>query len=140
MSDLLRNTFPFVLTAHGLVRWIVMVLMLVVFIRALMVLVTRDELMLADRVMGIVTVLTLDVQFLLGLVLVVVRFQLLPPESRDPLRHMEHPTIMFIAIVVAHVANVMVKKEKRNAAMTLWLLSGILIGLGVWRIWPEDFI
>jgi hypothetical protein len=135
MIDYLSERFgETVLLAHSLWRWVVAIVMCVWPIRSLVSLVGGDDLNGADRTMGLVTVLVLDLQMLIGICLLTMRFHEIPAAARNPLRLYEHPTMMLVVIVCAHVAHVMVKKQKRVPGMVLWLVTALLFAASLWRI------
>lgn len=119
---------------HLTLRWVILVLVLMLVVRAVVSLLGRDPLNLSDRVMGILTVIALDLQALIGIGLwVFLRHDPKPPANQAQMLY-EHPTMMLVVIILAHVANVLVKKEKRVPAMLTWLATAAVLGLAISRV------
>jgi hypothetical protein len=93
---------------------------------------------------GMFFTITLDVQFLLGLILVLTSnaFNNMSETMSDPTARfyaVEHPTIMIAAIVLAHVGRVLARKaatpaSARTRMLVFFVLSVILLLVGT--PWP----
>ena len=136
-----------VLFLHSWIRWIALVATVGVTLAALRGKV-EGERSVADR-WGIVAMMALDLQMLLGLLL----YFGLSPNMREILNHfgesmqradtrfyaVEHVTAMFIAIVLSHVGRVLARKAatpaaKRTRLLVTFGLATILIIVGM--PWP----
>ena len=136
-----------VLFLHSWIRWIALVSTVGVTLAALRGKVEGDR-STADR-WGMVAMLSLDLQMLLGLVL----YLGLSPNMREILNHfgesmqradtrfwaVEHITAMFLAIVLSHVGRVLARKAKTSASKRKRLL--VCFGLATLLIlagmpWP----
>lgn len=136
-----------VLTIHSWVRWIALIAAVGATMAALRGKVEGSN-SLADR-WGMIAMMALDVQLLLGLLLYFAASPNMRPildnfggAMKDPaLRFwaVEHTTAMFGAIALAHVARVLARKARTPAAKRTRLLIGfglatLLIILGM--PWP----
>ncbi|MCA9923823.1 MAG: hypothetical protein KC421_15705, partial [Anaerolineales bacterium] len=86
----------FILTIHGWVRWLVALVALVAIIRSIMGLVQKQSYTGTDRQLLSVFTIVMDINLLLGLIL------LFGLGGGFPMNRIEHATTMIIAIVVAH--------------------------------------
>jgi hypothetical protein len=119
-----------VLFLHSWIRWIALVAGVGVTLAALRGKV-EGETSIADR-WGLVAMMALDVQMLLGLVL----YLGLSPNMREILNHfgesmkradtrfwaVEHISAMFVAVALSHVGRVLARKAKTPAAKRMRLL------------------
>jgi hypothetical protein len=136
-----------VLLLHSWIRWIALVACVGVTLAALRGKVEGEK-SIADR-WGLVAMLALDIQMLLGLVL----YLGLSPSMREILNHfgesmkradtrfyaVEHISAMFIAIALSHVGRVLARKAATTAAKRTRLL--VTFGLATLLIvagmpWP----
>jgi uncharacterized membrane protein YbhN (UPF0104 family) len=119
-----------VLLLHSWIRWVALVACVGVTLAALRGKVDGEK-SIADR-WGLVAMMTLDLQMLLGLVL----YLGLSPNMQEILNHfgesmkradtrfwaVEHISAMFVAIVLAHVGRVLARKAATPAAKRTRLL------------------
>jgi heme A synthase len=119
-----------VLLLHSWIRWVALVACVGVTLAALRGKVDGEK-SIADR-WGLVAMVSLDLQMLLGLVL----YLGLSPNMQEILNHfgesmkradtrfwaVEHISAMFVAIVLAHVGRVLARKAARPAAKRTRLL------------------
>ena len=147
---MLQNSYPHLLAFHGLLRWV----LLAAAIAAIFVAIsgwkaTKPAGGLLLR-FGIIFVATMDLEFLLGLLLYFgaspltkMAFQNMAAAMKDhELRFfsVEHTTYMFVALILAHVGAALSRKGKtdlakyRGAAICYSLsLLLILAGIPWWR-------
>jgi hypothetical protein len=118
-----------VLTLHGLVRWVIVLIGLVSFVRSLLVLTGRAQSSSMDR--GLMSGFTglMDLNVLLGLIVIVGLGEWEPQQ-------IEHAVTNVIAVVVAHLFAQRAKKiedAKLKARMNALgvLISLLIIVLGV---------
>src|SRR6185295_876379 len=143
----LRHMYSVVLTLHSWIRWIALVAAVGVTLAAIRGKVDGAR-SIADR-WGLVAMMTLDLQMLLGLML----YFGLSPNMREILNHfgesmkradtrfyaVEHIATMLIAIVLAHVGRVLARKAptpaaKRTRLLVTFGLATLLILVGM--PWP----
>lgn len=135
-----RRLGPDVLMMHSMLRWAIIILMVILLVRGLVSLVTRDPLETADRLVSLATVLLLDLQMLAGIALWLFRYYAIEPEKQGtPLMLYEHPAMMLGVIVLAHISHVLLKKEKRVPAMLMWMTTAIALLLAVSRMMTFRF-
>ena len=139
--------YSVVLTLHSWIRWIALVAAVGVTLAAIRGKVDGAR-SIADR-WGLVAMMTLDLQMLLGLML----YFGLSPNMREILNHfgesmkradtrfyaVEHIATMLIAIVLAHVGRVLARKAptpaaKRTRLLVTFGLATLLILVGM--PWP----
>lgn len=86
----------YLLTIHGLIRWVVALVAIVAIIRSVMGLIQKQTYTSRDRGLISVYTIVMDINLLLGLIL------LFGMGGGFPMTRIEHATTMIIAIVVAH--------------------------------------
>lgn len=141
-----------VLALHNILRWVVLILGLLAFVRAARGWLGRREWSAADRKAGMFFSMAMDIQLLLGLLL----FFVFSPYTRlalqdfsaimsNPVRDyafftMEHSPVMFIAVILAHLGSILPRRAKdalakhRRAAIWFGLcLLLILVATPWWR-------
>jgi hypothetical protein len=116
-----------VLHLHSLSRWIALVLVVVVVVRALPGWLQGRAYEPADRRMALFAMIALDVQLLLGLALYFSLSPMVRAALHDfhaamavrPLRFwaVEHPTCGILAVACAHVARIMARRGDDNAKL-----------------------
>lgn len=127
-----------VLTLHSLWRWVVVIVALIALVKWGVGWLQRHKPDLMDRRLGIIFTSVLDVQFLLGilvLVLQAVNGVLLRPG-------IEHAVIMLLAIVIAHLTAIWRKRDDNTALRNNFLAVLaviILIAVGVARVGGWNF-
>jgi hypothetical protein len=116
--------YPTLLFLHSWVRWAVIVVVLVVWARALRGVNSRAPWTLSDRRWTMTAANLLGVQFVLGVILYAVS-----PYTRALLDNMsetmrnrtdrffavEHAVVMLLAVVAAHMGNAMVRKAQSDS-------------------------
>lgn len=117
--------FPLVLGLHSLVRWLVIAAGLWAVIRFWRGWLTQGKWSAGDSTAARLFVSTLDVQFLLGILMYVFfspltrkAFADIGAAMRDtPVRYflVEHPVVMIAAIAIAHIGSVRVKRALTDA-------------------------
>ncbi|XSG73157.1 hypothetical protein ACP8Y2_13275 [Herpetosiphon llansteffanensis] len=132
----------FLLSAHSGWRWIVMLAIVVAVGYGLWGWLTKQSWNDTARKIMLFTTIAIDIQLLLGLVLYVVR------QSWDKLNpatvRFEHPTVMVLALALAHVVNAKVKRGEIPAARYRLMALGtiavlVLIVVGILRL-PGDVL
>lgn len=125
--------YPLVLTLHSLMRWVVMIVGVVAVAKFLAGWLGKQEWTPLDARLLSIFPMTVDIQFLLGLLL----YFILSPITTSALRDfgaamsnsvlrffaVEHIFMMVIALVVAHVGSVLARK--RTAAPARFRLAGL---------------
>jgi len=122
----------YLLTIHGLVRWLVAIIALVAIVRSLMGLVQKQTYTSRDRSLISVYTIVMDINLLLGLIL------LFGLGGGFPMDRIEHATTMIIAIVVAHSTAAWRKsddsaKKFRNNLIAV-VVSLVLVVMAVIRL------
>ena len=112
------------LTLHSLLRWAVLLLLVGRAGRSLTGWLQRTPWVGADRTLGLVTLICVDVQLLVGLVLYGMYSPAVQAAQADPGAAMadpalrfwfvEHASIMILAVVAAHIGQVMAKRGKTD--------------------------
>ena len=141
--------YALILVIHSLLRWVVLVSGLLVFVRGLMGVRSRGPWTPGDDRAGRVFVSTLDLQLLLGLALYVwlspltsVAMQDFGSATGNPVLRfwaVEHLTGMMVAIVLAHIGRVRVRKA--TDSVRRHKLAAVFAGLALLAIlatipWP----
>jgi hypothetical protein len=147
---MLQNFYPYLLAFHGLLRWVV----LAAAVAAIFVAISgwKGPKPISGMFLrfGIIFVLLMDLEFLLGVLLYFgasplpkMAFQNMAAAMKDhELRFfaVEHTTYMFVAVIFAHVGGALSRKGKtdlakyRGAAICYSLsLLLILAGIPWWR-------
>lgn len=142
--------YPFLLTTHNLLRWVVLIAAVYVIVRAIRGVAGRRPYVAGDSAAGFFFTTSLDIQLLVGLLL----YGVFSPVTRAAFADMgaamgvrevrffvaEHFVMMLLAVVVAHMTNVMVRrapaddvKFKRAAIGSILALALILAGIPWWR-------
>ncbi|KPL83676.1 hypothetical protein [Herpetosiphon geysericola] len=127
----------FLLNAHSGWRWIVMLAIVVAVGYGLWGWLTKQSWNDTARKIMLFTTIAIDIQLLLGLALYVVNkswSQLNPATVR-----FEHPTVMVLALGLAHVVNTKVKRGEIPAARYRLMALGtiavlVLIVVGIMRL------
>jgi hypothetical protein len=138
--------YPFVLTLHNLVRWLVLILAVVATVNAILGWFSRRDWKGADRKWGSYFSIALDIQLLLGLILY---FGLSPimrtafsdfgaALSAPDVRYfaLEHAFIMLTAVVLAHLGSALARRAgdsqaKFKRAAIFFSLATLLLLLGI---------
>lgn len=142
--------YPFLLTTHNLLRWVVLIVGVYALVRAISGISSKRRFEAADRKAGSLFTIVLDIQLLIGLLL----YGVFSPVTREAFADMgtamgvreirffvaEHFLLMLLAVAVAHITSVLVRraptddvKLKRMATGIAVALALILGGMPWWR-------
>lgn len=126
---------------HSLWRWVVLVVLLVAFVRALIGWLRGGDWSSNDRILALLATTSLDIQLVIG-VLVYGAGQ---HWNGSAFIAYIHPLIMIIAIVIAHVASVRARRVTTPIAkhramaiglfVTLFLISAAIPAYSWSRVW-----
>lgn len=117
-----------VLAIHNLVRWVVLIVAVFALYRAYTGWLGKKAWEATDRLAGLLFSITIDVQLLLGIVLLFARgFSVIQARF-----YMEHITPMILAMIFVHVGSALSKKatedvEKHRKAAIWFTLTMLLI-------------
>jgi hypothetical protein len=122
--------------AHSGWRYIVIVLLVITIVKMLIGLSSRGRWGNLDEWLNRLTPISIDIQFLLGLVLWIMQQRWI---GADPLASWEHPVTMLIASILAHVTQARTRRaptdaSKYQTAFIGYLIAGLIVALGVARI------
>jgi len=133
-------TYTVVLVLHNLWRWLVVLVAIYATARAWFGLLGKRPWTPSDQRAGMLFGISLDLQFLLGLILAIIS-PLMQAAYQDlgalamqaPFRMflMEHMPIMFVALILAHVGSALSRKGADDAAKhrraALWFTLTVLL-------------
>jgi hypothetical protein len=133
--------YSFVLTLHNITRWFVLIFALIAIVRAFTGWLKKKEWQKADDRAGIFYTSFLDLQLLLGLVLYLVlspitqsafsSFATAMQDTTTRLFTLEHPLMMGIALVLAHVGRTLSKRAvgaaQKHKQAAIWFTASFLI-------------
>ena len=133
--------YPIVLSLHNLVRWVVVILAVAATVRAFIGWFGKKEWTALDNQLGVLFSSSVDVQLLLGLLL-----YFLSPITGTALKNfgvamsnpelrffaVDHVTVMFVAVILAHVGRTLSKKAAE--ATSKHRLAAIFFGLAILAI------
>lgn len=142
--------YMFTLAAHNILRWVVVLLAVYALVRIYMGLFGKKEFTEADRKSLSFYTISMDIQLLVGLLLYLVLSPITTGAfgnfgaamGDDTLRFfaVEHISVMVIAVILAHVAVIMVKrattsaaKFRRAAIWTTLSVLAVLFAIPWWR-------
>lgn len=122
--------------AHSGWRYIIILLLVVTLVKALLGVISKGRWGSLDEWLNRLNPIAIDIQFLLGLILWILQQRW---TGAVPLSSWEHPFTMLIAAALSHITAARVKKAptdaaKYQAALVGYLITGIVIALGVARI------
>ncbi len=125
-------TFVILLSIHNFVRWIILLVMLATLLRVYSGWLGKRAWQPMDRMLALVFSVGIDVQLLLGLVLILVKGF----AAVESVIWMEHVPAMLLAVVFAHVGNAQAKKaetdvEKFRKAAIWFSLTMLLVLLAI---------
>lgn len=128
----------FLFMAHSGWRYIVILALVAVLVRILIGLSGRSSWSSLDRRLGAIAAISVDIQWLLGIILWVLQIQRWTA-APGYVGAFEHPFTMTLGLVALHVFWGRAKKAELDAtryrmAFMAFGLSSLLIGLGIWRI------
>jgi hypothetical protein len=132
--------YNFILAAHNIVRWLILVAAVVVIVQAFVGWLGKKEWSKADNLAGIIYVSVMDLNVLLGFIL----YLFLSPLTRQAfvdfgaamgnsvLRFfaVEHIFVMLVALALAHIGRSLSKKAaepiKKHRAAAIWYTLSLL--------------
>lgn len=122
--------------AHSGWRYIIILAFVLIIAKALIGWLGKGRWTGLDRGLGLFAVISMDIQFLLGLVLWILRQGWV---GANALASWEHPFTMIVALALAHVTWTRVKSAPTDAAKFQtaaigFLITGIVLALGIARI------
>jgi hypothetical protein len=120
------SVLSILLGLHNLVRWVVIVLAIVALVRAYRGWLGKRDWMENDRKVGVFFGMAVDIQFLLGLILILlVGIQNLGSFGVD------HVIPMIVAVVLIHVGTAMARRAsepvKKHRSAALWFSLAVII-------------
>ena len=132
-------TFELTLAVHNALRWVVLLLMLYGLVRAIAGAVTDAKRTSSAKLVGILTIVALDVQILLGLLLHLV----LSPTTKSAMQDMgaamkdpeqrfwvvEHGAMMVLAAVFVHGCRIWAKRARSDRSEDFRTAVGLGLGL-----------
>lgn len=122
---------PLLMTIHGEIRWLVALAALVVIVKFLMGWLGKREYTSLDRTLLTVLTISLDVNVLLGLILLIFGGGFSGPR-------LEHATTMLLAAIAAHMTAIWRRSTdsptKYRNQLLLVLLALALVFMGVIRL------
>jgi hypothetical protein len=128
MSDVL-------LQAHSGWRYIVIIVAVALFAKLLWGLFSGARWGQLDHQLSLAFLITMDIQFLLGVVLWVMQQRW---NGADPLASWEHPVTMLLAVAATHITWSRLKttddESKPRVALIGFAIAGVLLTLGILRI------
>jgi hypothetical protein len=141
--------YPLILTLHSILRWIVLFLAVVAFVRALIGWLGKQEWTALDNRLGMLLSASMDLQVLLGIILYIFLSPITTSAFRDfgtamgnasqRFWTLEHVLLMIVALILIHVGRATSKraegarsKHKRAAIFFGLALLAILIAIP----WP----
>ncbi len=126
----------FLIDTHSLLRYLIIILYLYVFFRYFSGINAKTAFSAADNKAGLFLTIALDLQLLIGIYLYFVVFQFQNGEMnmKDPFIRfwkVEHISGMVIAIFLAHLGKVLLKRKKEDLAKfragLLWYLISFVV-------------
>ena len=141
------NTFyPILLTLHNLWRWVVLIIAVIAVVTGYIGWFGRRPWTERDRRIGSFTAMSMDIQFLLGLLLYVFGaygikvLGQLRLSSQNLFFGVEHLVFMLVALVFAHLGSILPRRVEdptgkfvRSAILFSLMLVVTLIGIPWWR-------
>ena len=147
--DSSATVYELALSVHSIVRWGVVFFGAVVFLQALLGLMAGGPLGALGKRLGLVFLILLDLQVLIGIALHV----FLSPVTKEGMQDMgaamkdetlrfwvvEHGALMLVALIVVHVGRILARKaeSERSAHFRRFATTAIALGLIFLRTpWP----
>ena len=128
------SMYNFLLMAHSGWRYLALLALVVAIVKYLMGWLGNGGWSKLDRQIGLIATIVIDIQLLLGLVLWAIRASG-GNIGADPVKMIEHPVLMLVAIAIMHIGQSRVKKTadggKAQTAAIAFIVAGLLIALGV---------
>jgi hypothetical protein len=130
--------YTFLLMAHSGWRYIAFLVLVVAILKYGLGWVQSSRWGNLDRQIGLATVIGVDIQVLLGIVLWAVAAGMGLVAGRVE-RMMEHPVLMLVAVVIMHIGWARVRKtagdtDKHRLAALTFIVTGLIVALGVARV------
>jgi hypothetical protein len=130
--------YTFLLMAHSGWRYIAFLVLVVAILKYGLGWVQSSRWSNLDRQIGLATVIGVDIQVLLGIVLWAVAAGMGLVAGRVE-RMMEHPVLMLVAVVIMHIGWARVRKtagdqNKHRLAALTFIVTGLIVALGVARV------
>jgi len=142
-------SYEFVLALHSSLRWLVLLLLVVGLVRAVVGALTDSKKGAGSKAFGVVTIISLDVQILVGLAL----HLFISPTTKNAMADMgaamkdpeqrfwvvEHGAMMILAAVFVHGCRMWAKRARSDRSEDFRLAVGYLIGLALILVrtpWP----
>lgn len=141
--------YPFVLTIHNILRWLIILSAVLVLVRAYSGWFGKKRWIPSDNRAGAIFTMLLDIQFLVGLIL----YFFLSPTTMGALNDfgaamkatlvryfaVEHVLMMLAALLIAHVGRTLSKKAStdtaKHRAAAIWFTIAVLLILAAIP-WP----
>lgn len=116
-----------VLSIHNIVRWVVLLAIVFALYRAYTGWLGKKIWDSTDRMAGVIFTISIDVQMLLGIVLMFLRgFSVIQPRF-----YMEHIGMMFLAVILGHVGSAVSKKAEadvdKHRKAAIWFTVTVLV-------------
>lgn len=147
--DSSTTLYEFVLSMHSIVRWAVVAFGAIALLQALIGVFAAGEPGTAGKRLGLVFLISLDVQVLLGIALHVFLspvtqqgMQDMGAAMKDPTTRfwvLEHGLVMLVALVLVHLGSILARKAKSERSAHLRRLVTIGLGLALIFVrtpWP----
>jgi hypothetical protein len=133
--------YTFMLMAHSGWRYIALLLLIVAVVKFAIGWIQGSTWTDLDKRIGLFTVIGVDIQLLLGLILwgIGVTAMRQAEPGYFAARYMEHPFIMVLAIAVMHIGWSRARKAGSNigifqTATITFVVTGLLVAVGVARV------
>jgi cytochrome b561 len=125
--------------AHSGWRYIAFLVLVIAILKYLVGWLQSGKWSNLDRQIGLVAVIGVDIQVLLGIVLWALRVMEIPERMNAITAYIEHPVTMLIAIAIMHVGWARVRKttgdtDKFRLATLTFIVTGLIVALGVARV------
>lgn len=108
---------------HSLWRWVVLLVVLVALVRGLIGWLRGGEWSSLDRQLTMLATTTIDIQFLLGLILWIGT----QAWTRGTFLAVTHPLVMLAALVVAHAGNILLRRAPTSTAKYRALTLSLIV-------------
>lgn len=122
--------------AHSGWRYIVLLLLALAIIKALIGMLSNGRWSSLDEWLNRLTPISIDIQFLLGLILWIIQQRW---NGVDAVASWEHPFTTIVALALAHATSTRVKRASTDAAKFQtaaigYIIAGLVVALAVARI------
>lgn len=135
--------YSFVLAVHNIFRWIVLIFLFLAIVRAYWGWFSKREWTQSDRRVGTIYSVSIDIQLMLGIVLLIIitnfsfaSFSAVFANAERSSFAVEHLVTMLVAVILAHISVVSVRRANEDVAKhrraAFWFsLSLVVIILGM---------